>query len=73
MNQLHSDAGDLAAEQVADLDAAWNDVEARWADVQAAADENWDNAKLALDEAWGEFEATWDETFAHGTAGETSE
>ena len=63
MDEFRSDAADATNEQVANLEAAWDDVEAGWADVQDAADENWEEAKVALDQAWQDFETAWNETF----------
>ena len=63
MEELRSDAADATDEQIANLEAAWDDVGAGWADFQAAADENWEEAKVALDQAWQDFETAWNETF----------
>jgi hypothetical protein len=51
--------------QIAELEAAWDDVEAEWAEFQAAADENWEDAKVAMDAAWQNFQTAWDETFGN--------
>ena len=63
MEQLRSETADATDEQIVNLEAAWDDVEDGWADVQAAADDNWEEAKVALDQAWQDFETVWNDTF----------